>query len=55
MEGWGDMEIPYAVALDYQHEIPTAQDETVNAGVNRIAALVQARLNDLTPYGHPDD
>lgn len=46
--GWSDLEIPYAVALDRQQEIPTAQDSTVKEGVDRIVALVEARLNDLT-------
>ncbi|HEY7468550.1 MAG TPA: hypothetical protein VIC07_03320 [Acidimicrobiia bacterium] len=47
IEGWSDLEIPYAVALDRQQEIPTVQDSTVKEGINRIVALVEARLNEL--------
>ena len=37
---WGDLEIPYAVALDRQEPIPTIADQTVAEGVAEIQRLV---------------
>lgn len=47
IEGWSDLEIPYAVALDRQAPIPTARDVTVSEGVERLQALVRARIEAL--------
>lgn len=48
IDGWADLEIPYAGALNRQEDVPTAQDRTVKDGLSRIVALVEARLADLT-------
>jgi len=47
IEAWSDLEIPYAVALDRQTEIPTARDATVGAAVGRLLDLVRGRLDEL--------
>lgn len=49
IEAWSDLEIPYAVALDRLEPIPTAEDETVGAGVNALHDLVRTRLDALSP------
>lgn len=51
-EGWSDLEIPYAVALDRLDPIPTIADPTVAEGVATIERLVtEARraLGGLPP------
>jgi hypothetical protein len=40
VEAWGDLEIPYAVALDRRQPIPTIADDTVAEGVAELERLV---------------
>ncbi len=47
VEGWSDLEIPYAVALDRMEPIPTARDTTVAEGVEVLYRLVRDRLTEL--------
>ena len=44
IDAWGELEIPYAVALDRMQELPTAQDATVSAGLDAIDRLIRGRL-----------
>ena len=46
-EAWSDLEIPYAVALDRRHPIPTIADPTVAEGIDEIEYLVQQALTAL--------
>lgn len=43
-EAWSDLEIPYAVALDRMSPLPTIEDVTVRAGVDRLEVLVRSHL-----------
>lgn len=40
IEAWGDLEIPYAVALDRLEPIPTITDGIVAAGVSELERLI---------------
>jgi hypothetical protein len=46
-EAWGDLEIPYAVALDRLTPLPTAANSTVAEGVERLDVLVRSGLAAL--------
>lgn len=46
-EGWGDLEIPYAVALARQEPIPTVKDPIVAEGVDTLDQLVRDHLASL--------
>lgn len=46
-EGWSDLEIPYAVALDRQEPIPTVKDPIVAEGVDTLDHLVRDHLASL--------
>lgn len=48
VEGWSDLEIPYAVALDRMESIPTASDVTVAEGVALLRTLVRRALASTT-------
>ena len=47
IDAWGDLEIPWAVALDRQEPIPTFADSTVSEGVRRLEALIRSSLATL--------
>jgi hypothetical protein len=40
IDAWGDLEIPYAVALDRLDPIPTFADSTVKDGVRELEQLI---------------
>ena len=44
---WGDLEVPYAVALDRLTPIPDARDPTVADGLLALDELVASALADL--------
>ena len=48
IESWADLEIPYAVALDRQTELPTVRDSGVRAAADRLLDLVNAKLEELS-------
>jgi hypothetical protein len=47
VEGWSDLEIPYAVALDRVEPIPTVRDPIVAEGVEVLYRLVRDRMSEL--------
>jgi hypothetical protein len=46
-DSWGNLEIPYAVALDRLTPIPDAHDPTVADGLHGLDVLIRRAINDL--------